>query len=103
MYARIIECTLKPDKIREFDTTLSDDVFALAGQQPGFIDLIGMVSEDHPGLALAITLWEDRQAADRFYAQQAPMMEFLSPLMEKPPTIAHYNVTRHSFSTRRAA
>lgn len=103
MYARVIECTLNPDRVQEFNAILSDDVFAVAGQEPGFVDLIGMVSDDHPGLALAITVWEDRPSADRFYAQQAPMMELLSPLMEKPPTVAHYTVSRHSFSTRRAA
>jgi quinol monooxygenase YgiN len=103
MYARVIECTLKPDRVREFNSILSEDVFAAAGQQPGFVDLIGMVSDDHPGLALAIAPWEDRPSADRFYEQQAPMMDHLSPLMEKPPTVAHYTVSRHSFSTRRAA
>jgi quinol monooxygenase YgiN len=103
MYARIVECTLKPDKMQDFDKILSDKVFPRAGEQPGFVDLIGMVSDGHPGLALAITVWEDRQSADRFYAEQSPMMEFLSPLMEKPPTVAHYTVTHHRFSAHRAA
>src|ERR1019366_8059974 len=103
MYARIVECTVKAEKIQDFDRVLSDEVFPRAGEQPGFLDLIGMVSDDHPGLALAITVWEDRQSADRCCAQQSPMMEFLSPLMEKPPTVAHYTVTPHRFSARRAA
>jgi quinol monooxygenase YgiN len=103
MYARMVQCTLKPDKIREFETVLKDEVFSTAGEQPGFVDLIGMTSEDHPGLAVAITIWEDRQSADRFYSQQSPMVEFLSPLMEKPPTVAHYNVTGHRYRTRQAA
>jgi hypothetical protein len=82
---------------------MGHDVFSLAGEQPGFVDLIGMVSEDHPGLALAITFWEDRQSADRFYAQQSPMVEFLSPLLEKAPTVAHYTVTHHRLQSSRTS
>jgi hypothetical protein len=48
MFTRFVECHVKPDKKDDFNNKLRNDVLAILQKQPGFVDLIGLVSESDP-------------------------------------------------------
>ena len=49
MFTRFVECHVKPDKKDDFTHQLRNDVLPILQKQPGFVDLIGLVSENDPG------------------------------------------------------
>lgn len=90
MFTRIVDCTLKPEKRADFNKTLHDQVLPVVKTQPGFVELIGLTSSEHPDHALAITFWRTQEDADRFYVHAAPMVDTLRPLLAKEPAVEHY-------------
>ena len=97
MYARIVTCTLPPEKQGELNNILGDQVLPILKDQPGFVDLVGMASDDHPDHVLGMSLWKTKGDADRFYTHAAPMVDALAPLATSPPTVEHYNVQTSTF------
>lgn len=105
MYARVVEYRLKLAKNDEFFRVLQDQVLPLAKERPGFVDLMGWISDEHPEHAFAITYWNTKEDAERFYRQDAPMVALLSPLAERVET-EHYYVlvsTGHQITKSQAA
>ena len=105
MYTRVVECNVKLTKKDEFFNTLQNQVLPLAKKQPGFVDLMGWASDEHPDHLFAVTFWKTKEDAERFYRQEAPMVEMLSPLSENTVT-EHYYVlisTGHRLSADQAA
>ncbi len=54
MYARIITCTLQTEKRGDFNHILRDQVLPILKKESGFVDLIGMASEEQPDHAMVI-------------------------------------------------
>jgi len=105
MYARVVEYTLKRAKQDEFFAVLQDQVLPLAKARPGFVDLMGWISDEHPEHAFAITYWDTKEDAERFYRQEAPMVQLLSPFAERTEA-EHYYVlisTGHQIAKSQAA
>jgi heme-degrading monooxygenase HmoA len=105
MYTRVVECNVKLTRKDDFFNTLQNQVLPLAKKQPGFVDLMGWASDEHPDHLFAVTFWKSKEDAERFYRQEAPMVELLSPLSENVAT-EHYYVlisTAHRLSTGQAA
>jgi len=48
MFTRIVECQVIPDKRDELRDRLRSEVLPVLQKQPGFVDLIGLVSENDP-------------------------------------------------------
>jgi hypothetical protein len=48
MFTRFVECNVKPDKKDDFTNKLRNDVMPILQKQPGFVDLISLVSDDDP-------------------------------------------------------
>jgi heme-degrading monooxygenase HmoA len=90
MYTRVVECTLKQGQKDEFFSALQNQVLPLASKQPGFVDLMGWISDEHPDHAFAITLWKTKQDAERFYQKEAPMVALLRPFSENQVVEHHY-------------
>jgi heme-degrading monooxygenase HmoA len=88
----MVDFVLIPEKRGNFLSFLQDQVLPVLKNQPGFVDLVALVSDEHPDHALGLTLWETREAANRFYISAAPMLEVLKPLAAKPPTVEHFDV-----------
>lgn len=97
MYARIVDCTVRPDRAPEFKIILRDQVLPLLKDLPGFINLLALVSDEHPAHGLALTLWNSRENAEQFYQHQAPVQEFLQPILTGPPTVEHFNLDAAMF------
>ncbi len=91
MFTRVVHCTLKPERRTEFNQVLQEKVLPEIESQVGFISLIGLMSDEKPDHALAITFWNSRQDADRYYQGSAPMMDYLKPLL-KSADVEHFSV-----------
>ena len=106
MFTRIVECTIKPELKDNFRDALSSKVLPAINKQPGFVDLIGLVSDDLSDHALVITLWHSKEDADRLYHQTEPVVDLLTPFLTKSPGVEQFYVTTsvsHRIAVGRAA
>lgn len=97
MYTRVVDCTLRSDKRESFNLVLRDQVLPLLRQQPGFVALIGLLSDDQAERALAVTFWQTKDDAVRFYRGAAPMRDYLEPLTAQPPKVEHFDLDTSIF------
>lgn len=56
---------MKPDKKDDFTHKLRNDVLPILQKQPGFVDLIGLVSENDLERIVSVSFWNGKQDADR--------------------------------------
>ena len=83
MFTRIVECTVKPEKKDEFNQKLRTEVLEILKKQPGFIDLIGLVSETNPERALGISVWNTREDAERYSREHyTQILDLLKPYLK---------------------
>jgi len=59
MFTRIVECQVKPNKRDELKDRLRSEVLPLLQKQPGFVDLIGLVSENDPDKIVSMKVAAD--------------------------------------------
>jgi quinol monooxygenase YgiN len=93
MYTRTVECTVKPDKRHEFTQAVRNQIQPVVSHQPGFIDLLCLISSERPDHGLVITVWKSQSEAAAFYQGHAPMVEFLKPFVN------HYSVEHFHVDT----
>ena len=55
MFTRFVECQVKPDKKDDFTNKLRNDVLPILQKQPGFVDLISLVSDDDPERVVSVS------------------------------------------------
>jgi quinol monooxygenase YgiN len=101
MFTRIVECTVKPEKKEEFNQKLRNEVLEILRKQPGFVDLIGLVSETSPERVLGISLWNTREDADRYSREHyTRVLELLKPYLKTAtPKVETFHVD--TWSTQR--
>jgi hypothetical protein len=56
--------------------------------QPGFIDLLTFISDEHPDQAFVVAVWNTRSDAETFYKDSAPLLD-LAPYVSQY-TVDHY-------------
>lgn len=86
MYSRIINCTIRPDRVNEFRTALNAQLPRIQAQQ-GFIDNIESL-DPSTGNFCCVTLW--KSAADVQNYDNGLFKEIadgLAPLMQSAPTV----------------
>ncbi len=98
MFTRIVHCTLKPERRTEFNQVLQEKVLPEVQNQPGFVSLIGLTSDEKPDHALAVSFWRSKEDADRYYQGSAPMMDYLKPLL-KSSEVEHFHADGALFQT----
>jgi heme-degrading monooxygenase HmoA len=107
MYARIVDCTIRPGKKGEFTETLNGEVLSLLRKQRGFQDVIGLWSEKDPNRAVAISLWDGKENAENYYKHDyKKVLEILTPLITGQPRVETFEVdtsTSHRIARGRAA
>jgi heme-degrading monooxygenase HmoA len=102
MFTRFVECHVKPDKKDDFNNKLRNDVLAILQKQPGFVDLIGLVSETDPDRVVSVSFWNSKQDAERYHREQfSRIAEMLKPVLKREPTVDTFNVD--TWTTRRIA
>jgi quinol monooxygenase YgiN len=107
MFTRFVECNVKPDKKDDFTHKLRNDVLPILQKQPGFVDLIGLVSENDPERIVSISFWNSKQDADRYHREHYNRIaEMLKPTLKRDPVIDTFNVdtwTAHRIAAGKAA
>ena len=105
MYSRIINCTIKPDRINEFRNALNTQLPRIQSQQ-GFIDNIESL-DPATGKFCCVTLWKN--AADVENYDNGLFKEIaagLGPLMQDDPTVQTLpveNSSAHNVKAGKAA
>ena len=99
MFTRTIDCTLKPEKKQEFIDILRNEVFPFYKKQAGFVDLVTMISDEHPNHAFVIAVWKERSQADYFYSKNAPLVDTLKPFLTRQEVEHFFVETSTAFPT----
>ena len=101
MYSRIINCTIRPDRVSEFRAALDAQLPRIQGQE-GFIDNIESL-DPATGNFCCVTLWQT--AADVQNYDNGLFKEIaagLGPLMQSGPTVQTLPVENSSVHNIRA-
>lgn len=82
MFSRIVQCTLKNNRLDEARQTLTSEIIPQLRRQPGFIDVVESLDPQN-GQFVCMTLWKTREDADRYgqteFARTATkLQEFIS-------------------------
>ena len=84
MFTRFVECHVKPDKKDDFTNKLRNDVLPILQKQPGFVDLIGLVSENDPERIVSVSFWNSKQDAERYHREHYNRIaEMLKPSLKR--------------------
>ena len=70
MFARMVECSVKPGKLQEFNLIIRNDLILNLRKQAGFIDVINLVAETEPDHAVILSLWRRKEDAERYHREQ---------------------------------
>lgn len=93
MFARALELTTRPGKLRDVIRTLRQQIIPRLSEQPGFVDEFVLASDAEPDRVVLLTLWTRHEHADwghRHHSTQIRQM--LEPLLEFEPIIRTFNV-----------
>jgi len=92
MFARHVSFNLKPIKREEVIQIFENEILPLLQKQNGFTDEITFVSPEGRQ-ALAISLWESKENADRYSRETYPqVLKSLARVVEGTPEVRSYEV-----------
>src|SRR5579883_1240749 len=98
MYTRMVEVTAKPGKTDQLLETMKDTVLRKLRSQPGFIDLVGLVSERNRSRLVAISFWDSKESAERYHNEHfREIADMIRPFMDKEPTVDTFQVDTSTF------
>jgi heme-degrading monooxygenase HmoA len=107
MFARIVECRIKPEQREKTYQTVRQEVLPLLQKQPGFVDELGLISDTDQERLVAISFWKTKEDAERYQRETFPRVaDILKPLLKTTPKVETYNVedsTIHRIAAGRAA
>ena len=93
MFTRIVECYVKPEKIKDFNHTMQNQILPILQAQAGFVDLIALSSEDEPERLVAISIWNSKDDAERYHrAHYEEIVASIRPMLQDEPSVELYNV-----------
>ncbi len=106
MFSRIVQCTLKNNRIDEARQTINSEVLPQLRKQPGFIDVIESL-EPNSGHFVCMSLWRTREDADRYgNTEFNRIANRLREFVTEEPTVNTYQVetsTIHNIAKGKAA
>lgn len=108
MFARILEFTPKFEKKDEFVKMIRKDVLPILKKQAGFLEFLPFVPEVRDEKWIAISLWTEKNVAERYAREVFPKVEeMLRPYLNTPIVYkAHYvetNLCEHFVEALTAA
>ena len=93
MYARILEMKTKRGQARTLCTTIEQKGLPILAKYPGFVEEIHMISEEMPDSVLAISLWQDKEAAEKYRIESyATIAEIYQPFLDGGIHVRGYDV-----------
>jgi hypothetical protein len=93
MFARFFEFIPKLEKKEELVKALRNEVLPILKKQTGFMEILPFFPETKNEKVVAITLWTEKRAAERYERETFPKVdEVLRPYLTTPITFKAYNV-----------
>ena len=93
MFARILEMTTKKGQARALCTAIEQKGFPIVGKYPGFLDGMCLISEEKPDFVLGISLWQNREAAEKYRVESySTIAEIYQPFLEGGIHVRAYEV-----------
>jgi quinol monooxygenase YgiN len=87
MFARILEFVPKVEKKDELIRVIKNDVLPILKKQPGFLEILPFVPEDHVEKMVMISLWMEKKHAELYMREMFPKVEqILKPYLTTPIT-----------------
>lgn len=107
MFTRVVEVTAKPGKARELSRTVNDKVMTILKSQPGFLDELVLISEEHPDLILALSFWRNKDDAEKYEHEHfSKVTDLIQNLSEGRPHVRSFTIeqsTIHRIAAGKAA
>ena len=93
MFARIVEFIPKAETKEQFLKVVQNEVLPILNKQQGFLEILPFVPETTTEKMITITLWAQKQDAERYERNVYPKVEgIVKPYLTSPVTFKHYNV-----------
>ena len=93
MFARILEFTPKTERRDELIRAIRQQVLPLMKTQPGFLELIPLVPDVARDKMVAISLWTERNAAEKYVHESFPEVDrILRPFLTGRFTVRMFKV-----------
>ncbi len=77
MFARFLECQIKPEKKLDLIKMMKDQVLPALKNCHGFVDLIPLEIEAEPTKFYVMSLWHEKRDAETFHTEQFPKMKMM--------------------------
>lgn len=91
MYTRLVQATIKSDKLDQFKDAITNQALPLIRQQPGFVDAVEMYSGNR---FACMTFWRSKEDAERYARDVFPqIIEGAKALLTTNPTAENYEVS----------
>jgi heme-degrading monooxygenase HmoA len=104
VFARALELTTRPGKLREVIRTLRETLIPMLSAQPGFVEEFILASDAEPDRVVVLTLWTRHEHAEWFYRHHySKLRQKLEPLLEFEPVIRTFNVENGQASAQRVS
>ena len=107
MFTRIVECHVKAAKKDEMMTRLTNEVLPILQSHAGFVDLIGLTDEHDPDRLLAISMWRNKEDAERYHRENFQRVtDILRSALKRDPIVQTFHVdtsTAHRIAAGKAA
>jgi quinol monooxygenase YgiN len=83
MFARLIETTAKPGKREEVIAFVMKNLLPVIKNQPGFVGVIGHLSDTSPDETAGMSYWKSKADAERFFgsAEFGNIFDGIKPLI----------------------
>ncbi|HUK87871.1 MAG TPA: antibiotic biosynthesis monooxygenase [Terriglobales bacterium] len=93
MFARMVECSVKPGKLHEFNLIIRNDLILNLRRQPGFIDVVNLVAATEPDHAVILSLWRRQEDAERYHREQfSQVLNRIDHLLKATPDVRTFHV-----------
>jgi len=94
MFARILDCQVKPEKKEEFVKVIKNEILPILQKQVGFLEILPFFPEKmREEKAITISLWATKADAERYEKEFYPkVQEIVKPYLLTPLVVRPYTV-----------
>ncbi len=104
MYARVLEMKTKRGQANAFCTAIEQKGLPILAKYPGFVEEIHLVSEETPDSVLAMSFWQNKEAAEKYRTESySTIAGIYQPFLEGGITVRSYDVPSQSAFKARVA
>ena len=93
MFARFLEMTIKPEKKTELTRKLKEEILPILRKHKGFLDVIPLEVEAEPTKFYSISLWHEKQDAEKYETENFPKIKaMVEPFLTEPIVVKRCTV-----------